>query len=275
MAIHPTAIIDPQAEISETAEIGPYVIIEGPVEVGADTQIRAHAYINGWTKIGSNCDIHPYTVVGNLPQDFHYDGERSYCKIGNNVTIREGATVHRGTQPESSTILGDECYLMAYAHVGHNCILGKGVKVYNMVAISGHVEVDDYVIISGYSLVHQFVRIGTLAFCAPGSRVTMDVPPFCMVSHEAEIINHNVIGMRRLGYDQDAIQEVREAFRTLYRSGMTFRKAVEHLEQTVHSQAAKILVDFIKVDSKRGYCTGRTRYRNRTSTTLKNQENES
>jgi len=242
MAIHPTAIVDRAAEIDPTAEIGPYVIVEGPVRVGPGTRVLAHVHLSGWTTIGAECEIHPFAVVGNLPQDFHYEGQRSYCRIGDRVVIREGATVHRGTQPETETVVGDECFLMAYAHVGHNCVLGTGAKVYNMAALSGHVELAEGAIVSGYALVHQFVRIGKLAFISAAARVTMDVPPFMSCFGESTIVQHNVVGMRRAGYGQDEILEIRQAFRTLYRSGKLFRAAVEQLAGEVRTPAgARIL----------------------------------
>ena len=256
MAIHPTAIIDASAEIDRTADIGPYVIIEGPVKIGADTRIRAHVYLSGWTQIGQRCDIHPFAVIGHMPQDFHYDGQRSYCKIGNDVIIRESATVHRGTQPESETVVGDECFLLAHSHVGHNCRLGRGVKVYNMAALSGHVETEDQAIISGYTLIHQFCRIGKLAFAAATARITMDVPPFMTCYGLSTIVQCNVIGMRRAGYDHEAINEVRQAHRILYRSGLTFRKAVAQVADMVQTDAGRELAAFIRVDSKQGYCAG-------------------
>jgi len=264
MAIHPTAIIDPKAELHSTVQIGPYVVIEGPVKIAADTQVRAHAYISGWTEIGERCDIHPLAVVGHFPQDFHHKGERSYTKIGNGVVIREAATIHRGTQPESSTVIGDECFLLTYSHVGHNCVLGRGVKVYNMVAVSGHVEIDDNAILSGYSLVHQFVRIGSLAFIAAATRVAMDVPPFMTAYGESTVIGHNVIGMRRAGYTREDIHEIRQAYRTLYRCGLPFTKAVDQLAETMKTRAGHQLLAFLRHDSRRGYCAaGTTRHRTR------------
>jgi UDP-N-acetylglucosamine acyltransferase len=254
MAIHPTAVIDKLAEIDKTAEIGPYVVIEGPVRIGANTRLRAHAYLSGWTQIGEDCEIHPFAIVGHLPQDFHFSGERSYCTVGNRVVIREGATVHRGTQPESYTIIGDECFLMTYSHVGHNCVLSKGCKIYNMVALSGHVEVGENAIVSGYSLIHQFARIGKLGFVAGGARVTMDVPPFFMAYGESTVVQHNLIGMRRAGYGPEDIQEIRQAFRTLYRSGKGFRDAVQQLASDVRTPAGRELVAFLQAESRRGIC---------------------
>ena len=263
MAIHPSAIIDPKAELDSTVEVGPYVVIEGAVRIGANTRIRAHAYVGGWTEIGQACDIHPLAVVGHFPQDFHYHGDRTYCKIGRGVVVREGATIHRGTQPESATIVGDECFLLAYSHVGHNCQLGRGVKVYNMAAVSGHVEIGDQAIISGYALIHQFVRIGKLAFIAGAARVTMDVPPFFLCHGESTIVQHNVVGMQRAGYQQEAIHELRQAYRTLYRTGLPFRKAAAQLAETVRTDAGRELVAFIQTESRRGYCSGRSSPRSR------------
>ena len=176
MAIHPSAVIDPKAELDSSVEVGPFVTIEGPVCIGAGTRVRPQAYISGWTQIGQRCDIHPQAVVGHLPQDFHYQGERTYCRIGDEVVIREGSTVHRGTQPESATVIGDGCVLLAYSHVAHNCQLGRRVKIYNMSLLSGHAEIDDDAIVSGYSLVHQFCRVGRLAYVAGASIINKDLP---------------------------------------------------------------------------------------------------
>jgi UDP-N-acetylglucosamine acyltransferase len=263
MAIHPTAVIAREAELDSTVEVGPYVVIEGAVKIAANTQIKAHAFLSGWTQIGRDCEIHPFAVIGAPPQDFHYHGERSYTKIGDRVVIREGVTVHRGTQPESATEIGDECLLMAYAHVGHNCQLGRGVKVYNMAAVSGHVEIDESAIISGYALVHQFVRIGKLAFISAACRVLMDVPPFMTAFGESTIVQYNAIGMKRAGYAAEEIDEVRRAFRILYRSGQLFRKSVEQVAAMVKTPAGKSLAEFVSADSKRGYCLGSPGHRQR------------
>ncbi|MBI4579532.1 MAG: acyl-ACP--UDP-N-acetylglucosamine O-acyltransferase [Planctomycetes bacterium] len=265
MAIHPSAVIDRQAEVDQTAEIGPYVVIEGPVRIGANTSVRSHAYLSGWTTIGEACEIHPFAVVGHFPQDFHHTGERSYCRVGDRVVIREGVTVHRGTQPGSSTIIGDECFLMAYCHVGHNCVLSRGVKVYNLAQIAGHVEIGDNAILSAASLVHQFVRIGKLAFVAAAARITMDVPPFLMAFGESTVVQHNIVGMRRAGYDEVALHEIRHAFRILYRSGKTFRKAVEELAATVKTPAGEDLAAFLVAPTLRGICAAGRSHRERLS----------
>ncbi len=256
MAIHPTAIIDRQAELDSSVEVGPYVVIEGPVKVGPRTQLRAHAYISGWTEIGERCDIHPFAVVGHLPQDVKYKGERSYCRIGNGVVIREGATVHRGTEPESATTIGDDCFIGGQSHIAHNCELRERVTLINYSALAGHVQIDAQVILSGDAMVHQFVRIGELAFIAGKARVTMDVPPFMMCFGDSTIIRHNVVGMRRAGYDAAALLEIREAYRTLYRSGLPFARAIEQLAGQVRTSAGRRLVEFLRAESKRGISAG-------------------
>lgn len=266
MPIHPTAIVDPKAELDSSVEVGPYVIIDGPVKIGAHTRIGASAQITGWTEIGDDCRIYPMAVIGGEPQDFHYHGERSYCRLGNRVMLREGASVHRGSLPDSATVVGDDTVLLTHAHVGHNCEVGRGVQIQHAAALAGHVEARDGAIIAAGSMVHQFVRLGHLCFIAGMTRVTMDVPPFFMCYGEAILIQHNPVGMRRAGYSREAILEVREAFRTLYRSGLLFRDALAHLEQSVRTNAGRILVDFLKKESKRGIAAagrpGRQRMKN-------------
>lgn len=257
MPIHPTAIIDPQAEIAETADIGPFVVIEGPVKVGDNVKVYPNAYLAGWTEIGPKCEIHPGAVVGHLPQDFHFSGERSYCRIGSGTIIREFASIHRGTQPESWTIVGDNCFIMGYAHLGHNCTLGNDVKVYNCAALSGHVSVADHAIISGYSLIHQFVRIGEFVMVGGGTRLGKDVPPYMTAVHESECVGYNAIGLRRSGlFSADEITEVKQAYRSLYRSGNMFREAVKTLEQTARTKTGRAILEFISAESKRGIIGG-------------------
>jgi UDP-N-acetylglucosamine acyltransferase len=258
MPIHPTALIDRQAEIDPSADIGPYVVIDGPVRVGARTRVRSHAWLTGWTEIGEDCEIFPFAAIGGLPQDFHHQGERTYCRIGNRVVLREGVTVHRGTQPESATIIGNNCHLMVQSHVGHNTELASGVTLINTAQVAGHVQIGEQVILSGGVLVHQFVRIGALAFAAGNARVTTDVPPFMMCHGEGTVVSVNGVGMRRAHMDAHSIREVRAAYRTLYREGGSFRKAIEELASTVETPAGRQLVEFLQSPSKRGFATGGT-----------------
>lgn len=257
MPIHPTAIIDPQAQVPSSADIGPHVVIEGPVKLGQNVKIYPNAYLSGWTEIGDRCQIHPGAVVGHLPQDFHFSGERSYCRIGAGTIVREFASIHRGTQPESWTILGNDCFILGYAHIGHNCELGNGVKVYNCAALSGHVVVGDNAIISGYSLIHQFTRIGEFVMVGGGTRLGKDVPPYMKALYESQCAGHNAIGLRRSGqFKPEEILEVRESYRTLYRSGLTFRKAVDALSSKVKTRTGQRILEFCQAPSKLGFAGG-------------------
>ncbi|MFO0972345.1 MAG: acyl-ACP--UDP-N-acetylglucosamine O-acyltransferase [Phycisphaerae bacterium] len=253
MPIHATAIIDRQAEVDSSADIGPFVVIEGAVRIGPRCKIYPNAYLSGWTELGADVQVHPNAVVGHLPQDFHFSGERSYCRIGDGTIIREGASVHRGTQPESWTTVGKNCFILASAHIGHNCVVGDGAKIYNCAALSGHVEVGQNAIVSGYSLVHQFVRIGDYVMIGGGSRITKDVPHFFAAYGESECYGYNVIGLRRSGqFSTVEIAEVKLAYRTLYRSGLLFRAAVEELAAAVQTRTGRAIVAFLTAPSKRG-----------------------
>jgi len=254
MPIHPTAQIDKHAQIDSAADIGPNVVIEGLVTIGPGTKVYPNAYISGWTKIGANCQIHPGAIVGHLPQDFHFGGERTYCEIGDGTIVREFASVHRGTQPESKTIVGRNCFLMAYCHVGHNCDIRDGAKIYNCAALSGHVEIGENAIVSGYSLLHQFIRVGALAMIGGGSRIGMDVLPFMTCIGESECIGVNAIGMRRAGYPAEERTAVKEAYRTLYRSPLPFGKAVEALRSQKTTACVSRILEFLAGPSKRGFC---------------------
>jgi UDP-N-acetylglucosamine acyltransferase len=258
MAIHPSAIVDRQAEVSATAEIGPFVVIEGPVKIGQQVKIYPNAYLSGWTEIGDRCEIHPGAVIGHLPQDFHFGGERSYCKIGAGTIIREFASIHRGTQPESSTVLGENCFILGYAHIGHNCQLADGVKVYNCTGLSGHVTIGRNAIVSGYAGVHQFVRIGEYVMIGGKARVTKDVPPYMKVLHESQCVGYNSLGMRRSeAFSEEEIIEAKQAYRILFRSGMPFQKAVARLTGEVKTRTGRRILEFINSESRLGFIGGR------------------
>ncbi len=259
MGIHQTAIVDRAAEIDATAEVGPYVVIEGPVHVGARTRIAPFSYLTGWTEIGEDCEIHPHAVLGHAPQDFRYKGERSYCRIGAGTVIREHASVHRGTQPESGTTIGRNCLLMVGAHVGHNCEIGDGVKLYNNSAIGGHVTIGDFAHVSAGGLIHQFCRIGAYAFVAAASRMTQDLPPFMMCAWDSTCVGYNATGLRRSGvFTPQEISEVRVAYRTLFRSRSAFQSSVEKLRSLVKHRTGQAILEFVTAPSKQGVIRGRS-----------------
>ncbi len=253
MAIHPTAIIGPEARISPDAEIGPYVVIDGAVSIGPRVKILAHAHLSGWTEIGAETQIHMGAVVGHLPQDRAFAPCRSFLTIGERNVIREYATIHRGTQEGSSTIIGDDNFLMAFSHVAHNCQIGHRVTICNGVLLAGYVSVGDGAFVSGHAAVHQFVRIGRLAMIGGLARVNRDVPPFMLVKGDSVIWALNVVGLRRAGVALGERRALRHAFRTLYRSELNTSQALEALERSADTNEVRELVAFLRV-SKRGAC---------------------
>jgi UDP-N-acetylglucosamine acyltransferase len=257
MSIHPTAIVGPKAEIDSTAEIGPYVVIEGSVRVGASTRIHAHACVAGWTRIGARCEVYPHACIGYPPQDLAYDGAETYCNVGDDTVLREFVSIHRGTTPESTTSVGSNCFLMANAHVAHNCCVGDRVILANAVLLAGHVHIGNGAFLGGASGVHQFVRLGELVMLGGMGVVTSDVPPFFMAGERNRCMGVNVIGMRRAGLGVEERTEIRKAHQLLYRSGVPFPEAVEQLATTVQTESGKHLVEFLRSPSKRGIISGR------------------
>jgi len=256
MSIHSTAVIDPAAEIDAEVEIGPYVVIEGPVRIQRGTRVMAHAYLTGRTEIGADNQIHPGAVLGGPPQDRAYKSAESYLRIGDRNVIREHVQIHRGTAPESATVIGDDCFLMANSHVGHNCRLGDHVILANGALLGGYVEVGANVFISGNCVVHQFVRIGAYALLRGLSGTSRDVPPFAIMDWQHTVRGVNVTGLKRAGFDEKRIRAIREAFRILFRKGRNLSLAVKELEAASRAnQDVSALLEFIKA-SKRGVCVG-------------------
>jgi UDP-N-acetylglucosamine acyltransferase len=258
MSIHPTAIIDPRAEIAAEVSIGPYVIIEGAVKIGRGTKVYGRAYIAGSTEIGEDCQIHMGTVVGHEPQDLGFRGGESFLKIGDRNIFRENVTIHRGTEEKSITYIGHDNYFMGGAHVAHNCIIGNKVIVCNNALLAGYVEVEDQAFISGGVVIHQFTRIGKLAMISGWSALSKDVPPFLIAQGRNRVKAVNVVGLRRAGFSSSVRKEIRRAFKTLFRSGLNLRQALFVLEKQELCDEVRHLAEFIK-NSKRGVCRGNVR----------------
>ncbi|HEY2987678.1 MAG TPA: acyl-ACP--UDP-N-acetylglucosamine O-acyltransferase [Candidatus Binatia bacterium] len=256
MSIHPTAIIDSRAEIDPECEIGPYAVIEGPVKIRRRTRVMAHAVIMGWTEIGEENEIHPGAVLGDAPQDKGYSGAETYLKIGGRNVFREFVQLHRGTAAGSSTIIGDDNYLMAGSHVGHNCKLGDHIVLANGALLGGHVEVGDHAFISGHCVVHQFVRVGELSLMRGLSGASRDVPPYSLVDWQHTVRGVNVVGLKRVGLDERRIRLLKEAFRVLFRKGRNLSLAVKEVE--AHPDLTPEVVTLLKFirSSKRGVCCG-------------------
>jgi UDP-N-acetylglucosamine acyltransferase len=256
--IHPTAVVDPKAELDSSVEVGPHCVIEEHVRVAAGCRLYHNVYLTGWTEIGEDCVLHPGVIIGHMPQDIKYGGERTYCRIGKRNILREYVTIHRGTMPESTTALGDDCFLLAGSHVGHNCTVGNRVTMVNNVLLGGHVTVQDRVTFGGSAVVHQFVRVGELAMIAGNTRIAMDIVPFALTDEEGRIAGLNRIGLRRAELPREHVQELRLAYRTLFERGVSFKESVERLAATAQSPPAKRLLAFLQTDSKRGIA-GRAR----------------
>jgi UDP-N-acetylglucosamine acyltransferase len=252
MAIHPTAIVDKQAEIDPTVEVGAYAVIEGGVRIGPGTRIYPHAYVAEGTTLGRRCQIHPFAVVGHVPQDLKFDASPSYTQIGDETVVREQATIHRGTVPGSTTVVGQRCFIMSTAHIAHNCIVGDDVKIVNGGLLAGHVQVGRAAFISGHAMLHQFIRVGELTMIGGAVRVTNDVPPF-MLAGPPGIVGINVVGLRRAGFSAAERLELRECYRLLYRSELHFPEAIERVAQVARSDPGRRLLEFLRAPSKRGF----------------------
>lgn len=251
--VHRTAIIDPSARLADGVTVEAYAVIGADVDIGAGTWIGPHAVIDGPTRIGSDNRIHAHACLGGAPQDLGFAGERTRLDVGNRNTFREFVTVHRGTPKDRAvTRIGSDNLLMAGSHIGHDCVVGDGIIMANGAMLAGHVEVGDRVNLSGLVAVHQFVRIGRLAMVGGGSIVLRDIPPFTLAQgNRARLFGLNRRGLLRAGMKGNAIAALRRAYRTLYRSGLSFTEAVAELQRQQPSAEVGELLEFLRA-SKRG-----------------------
>lgn len=252
--IHPTAIVDPQAELHPTVSVGAYSVIEGQVVIGAGTQISAHVYIDRYTRIGRDCRIYPFASVGTPPQDKKFKGEKSELIMGDENVIREYVTINRGTPDGGGvTTIGNQNLLLAYVHVAHDCHLGNGITMVNVATLGGHVTLGDYAVIGGLSAVHQFVRIGSHAYVGGKTGVSQDIPPFVLASGErAKLFGLNIVGLKRYNFSNEVILALKKAYQTVIRSHLTIQDAMLKVEKEVPllPEVAQFL-DFIR-SSQRG-----------------------
>ena len=259
--IHPTVIIHPGAEIDEGVEIGPYSIIGKDVKISKGTVISSHVTIDGWTSIGPNCRIYQFTTIGTPPQDIRYKGEKTEVIIGSNNEIREYITVHRATtKADGKTVIGDNNFLMAYAHIAHDCKIGNNVIMANVATLAGHVHIEDYAIIGGLVAIHQFVKIGAYSIIGGASAITHDVPPYVMaVGNRARLYGLNKVGLRRQGFTREEMDSLKKAYNMLFRSSLTLKEAIERVEDELKDSGHVMrLIEFIK-GSKRGITRERGR----------------
>jgi len=236
--------------------VGPYAVIDEHVELGPDCLVGPHVYLTGQTTIGARNRFFCGCVIGEAPQDLKYKGELTRLRIGDGNTFRENVTVNRSTAPGDETVVGSNSLLMAGAHVAHDCRVGNFVILANGSLLAGHVIVEDRALVSGNAVVHQFIRIGTLAVMQGGSAISKDLPPFTVARGVNEICGLNIIGLRRAGFSNEERLELKRVYRLLFRDGLPFRGAVEEARNKFASKPAKMFLDFVAA-SKRGVCADR------------------
>jgi UDP-N-acetylglucosamine acyltransferase len=254
MVIHFSAVVSPKVELGPGVEIGPYSIIGDHVTIGSDTVIGSHVVIEGHTKIGERNKISPFSSIGSPPQDIGYRGEDTRVIIGSDNVIREYVTINRATtKQEWKTVIGDHNYIMAYAHIAHDCLLGNRVIMSNVATLGGHIAIGDHAVLGGLVAVHQFVRIGAYAFLGGKSAVGKDIPPFMLTAGPmAKLYGINRKGLSRMGFPQETIDGLKKAYRIIWRQNKSLNKAIEQVRKEVKpSPELEMLLDFFN-GSKRG-----------------------
>ena len=252
--IHPTAIIDSQADIDSNVQIGPYSIIGANVHIGSGTVIGPHVVIQPHVEIGPDCHIFQYASIGAVPQALKFQGEETYVKIGRGTIIREFVTVNRGTGFGGEiTEVGEENFLMAYVHIAHDCKTGRNVILANNATLAGHIVIEDFVTVGGLVAIHQFVRIGNYAYIGGKSAVVKDIPPYIIAAGDrAKLHGLNSVGLKRHGFSQETLSSLKKAYRIIFRIGLTLNEAIERVKAEVE-QVPEVnnLIQFIK-SSERG-----------------------
>jgi len=254
MIIHPTAIIDPAAELADDVEIGPYCLVGPGVKLGAGCKLLGHVALERDVTMGEGCTVHFGAVLGGPPQDNKYAGERTLVQIGRHNIIREYVTIHRSTGEGSATVVGDHNMIMAYCHLGHNVRMGSHIMMANSAGVSGHVVIEDRAVIGGMVGFHQYVRVGTLAMVGGMSKVTQDVPPFMLVDgHPARVVGTNFRGQRRAGMNATVRDAIKQAYRILYRENRNRSEALAMIEEKLGTIAeVRYLLDFMAKPSYAG-----------------------
>jgi len=256
----PLAYVHPQAKVANNVVIEPFVNIEKNVVIEEGTWIGSNVTIMEGARIGKNCRVFPGAVIGAIPQDLKYDGEETIVKIGDNTTVREFATINRGTKANMETVVGNNCLLMAYCHVAHDCIIGDSVILANAATLAGHITIDDWAIVGGMAAVHQFAQIGTHAFISGGALVRKDVPPFTKAAREPlSYVGVNSIGLRRRGFSNERINQIQDIYRYIYLKSYNVSQAVNYIEAEIPATSERDeILSFIS-RSTRGIMKGYTK----------------
>lgn len=246
------AFVHPEAKLGENVIVEPFAYVDANTEIGDGTRVMTQATILSGARIGRNCFIFPHTTIAGIPQDLKFQGEETTAFIGDHTTIRECATVNRGTASRGYTKVGSNCLIMAYSHVAHDCVLKDHVILGNATQLAGEIEIDDFAIVSGGSLAHQFTRIGAHVMIQGGSKIAKDIPPFVMVGREPiSYVGLNIVGLRRRGFSSERINGIQEIYRTLYLSGYNISQAVERIEQDLPaSDDRDLILNFVRSSSR-------------------------
>lgn len=257
MKIHPTAVVSKKANLAKDVEVGPGSVIADNVTIGPGSVIGSYCVIEGNTAIGKDCKVYTGAVIGSIPQDLKYQGEKTFLEIGDNNIIREYCTFNLGTGKGGKTRVGSNNLFMAYSHIAHDCVVGNNCVIANNGTLAGHVTIEDHAVIGGLVAIHQFVNIGKLSIIGGCSKVVQDIPPFSTCDgHPARVYGLNLVGLRRANLDKKIINELSNAFRVIFSSRLSTKHALDELEAGPFSSAqVKHLIDFIK-KSKRGICRG-------------------
>ena len=257
MSISPLAVVHPDAQIGEGVVIDPFAVVEKDVVIGDHCHLYPHAVVLNGARIGKNCQIFPGAVVAGIPQDLKFKGEVTTAEIGDNTTLRECATVNRGTASKGKTVVGNNCLIMAYSHVAHDCVLRDNIIIGNASQIAGEVEIDDFAIISGGSLVHQFSRISKHVMIQGGSRIGKDIPPYTLIGRDPIVYcGINIVGLRRRGFTNQQVYLIQDIYRTLYTRGLNNSDALKAIETEYEPcEERDLILNFIKA-SKRGIVRG-------------------
>ncbi len=246
------AFVHPEAKLGENVIVEPFAYVDANTVIGDGTRVMTQATILSGARIGKKCVIFPHATIAGIPQDLKFQGEETTAIIGDNTTIRECATVNRGTVSKGYTKVGNHCLIMAYSHVAHDCVLKDFVILGNTTQLAGEIEIDDYAIISGGSLAHQFTKIGPHVMIQGGSKIAKDIPPFVMVGREPiSYVGLNIVGLRRRGFTSERINGIQEIYRTLYLSGYNISQAVERIEQDLPaSEDRDLILNFVRSSSR-------------------------
>ena len=246
------AFVHPEAKLGDNVIVEPFAFVDNNTVIGDGTRIMSHSTILYGARIGKNCTIFPHATIAGVPQDLKFQGEDTTAEVGDNTIVRECATINRGTASRGKTIVGSNCLIMAYSHVAHDCILADNIIIGNATQLAGEVEIDDYAIISGGTLIHQFTRIGAHVMIQGGSKIPKDIPPFALVGREPIVyMGLNVVGLRRRGFSSEQINSIQEIYRYIYQTGHNVSQATEKIESELpETDERNYILEFIRTSSR-------------------------